>query len=324
MAVSILESLAEQAAASIPDNSGRELRAAPRVAVRLPVSAGPEGNARRSSIVDLSATGCAVAWAAEVDLGEVFEVSFQLPDADATDIQCVGLVRSFRKTEMGRVIGLEFHNLASEGRRAVAAHVRATLAGEAPSEARRHWAAAPDLGAAQMVPSEEKNRPVLRWAPGFLDLYCARRLGARVESFENIYDGHKATQHTIGTATPPQGGVDHFDITATYHGPAFQISDMKGVLHSKLLLAHTPIDEEHLDLRFAVMLEKSGPRTAEFAQFYVDNLRMGFHEDISIWEHKVFREKPFIVAGDGPIGRLRTWYRQFFKPGQTDAGTPQA
>ncbi len=172
MAVSILESLAEQAAASIPDNSGRELRAAPRVAVRLPVSAGPEGNARRSSIVDLSATGCAVAWAAEVDLGEVFEVSFQLPDADATDIQCVGLVRSFRKTEMGRVIGLEFHNLASEGRRAVAAHVRATLAGEAPSEARRHWAAAPDLGAAQMVPSEEKNRPVLRRAPGFLDLYC--------------------------------------------------------------------------------------------------------------------------------------------------------
>ena len=133
-----------------------------------------------------------------------------------------------------------------------------------------------------------------------------------VERFENHYEGHKATQHTVGTAEPPQGGVDHFDIVATYHGPAFQISDMKGVLHSRLLLAHTPIDDEHLDLRFAVMLERSGPRTEQFAQFYVDNLTLGFHEDISIWENKVFRAVPALVAEDGPIGRLRAWYAGFF------------
>jgi 3-ketosteroid 9alpha-monooxygenase subunit A len=134
-----------------------------------------------------------------------------------------------------------------------------------------------------------------------------------VDSFENHYDGHMATQHTIGTAEPPQGGKDSFDIVATYHGPAFQISDMKGVLHTRLFLAHTPIDEEHLDLRFAVMLELSGPKTDTFAQFYVDNLRMGFHEDIDIWEHKVFQARPLLVAGDGPIGRLRSWYGQFFR-----------
>lgn len=122
-----------------------------------------------------------------------------------------------------------------------------------------------------------------------------------------------ATQHTVGTAEPPQGGVDHFDITATYHGPAFQISDMKGYLHSKLLLAHTPIDEQHLDLRFAVMLEKKGPKTESFAKFYVDNLRLGFHEDIAIWEHKVYRDVPRLVDGDGPIGKLRRWYSQFYR-----------
>lgn len=137
-----------------------------------------------------------------------------------------------------------------------------------------------------------------------------------VETFENVYEAHMATQHTVGTAEPPQGGVDHFDITATYHGPAFQISDMKGYLHSKLLLAHTPIDEEHLDLRFAVMLEKKGPKTESFATFYVDNLRLGFHEDIAIWEHKVYREVPRLVDGDGPIGKLRRWYSQFYRPAE--------
>jgi 3-ketosteroid 9alpha-monooxygenase subunit A len=134
-----------------------------------------------------------------------------------------------------------------------------------------------------------------------------------VEKFENIYEGHKATQHTVGSAEPPQGGRDDFDIWATYHGPAFQISDMRGVLHSRLFLAHTPIDENSLDLRFAVMLKKSGPRTDEFAQFYVENLRLGFHEDIAIWENKVYRQTPRLVDGDGPIGKLRTWYKQFFR-----------
>lgn len=133
-----------------------------------------------------------------------------------------------------------------------------------------------------------------------------------VDVFENVYKDHMATQHTVGSAEPPQGGRDEFDITATYYGPAFQISDMRGVLHSQLLLAHTPIDEDHLDLRFAVMLKKSGPRTDEFAQFYVENLRLGFHEDIAIWENKVFRDRPQLVDGDGPIGRLRLWYKQFF------------
>lgn len=134
-----------------------------------------------------------------------------------------------------------------------------------------------------------------------------------VEHFENIYDEHKATQHTIGSATPLKGGTDHFDIVATYHGPAFQISDMKGVLHSRLLLAHTPVTENLLDLRFAVSLEKKGPRTEQFAKFYVENLTLGFHQDIAIWEHKVYRETPRLVDNDGPLGKLRSWYRQFYR-----------
>ena len=133
-----------------------------------------------------------------------------------------------------------------------------------------------------------------------------------VSVFENIYEDHKATQHTVGTATPPQGGRDHFDIVATYYGPAFQLSDMRGVLHARLLLAHTPIDEDTLDLRFATMLERSGPRTEQFAQFYVDNLRLGFHEDIAIWENKVYRERPVLLEVDGPIAEYRRWYRQFY------------
>ena len=133
-----------------------------------------------------------------------------------------------------------------------------------------------------------------------------------VVAFENEYVDHMATQRTEGIAVPPGGGKDHFKIEATYYGPAFQISHMQGVLDSVLLLAHTPIEPGLLDLRFAVSIRKAGSRTDTFAGFYVDNLTKGFHEDIDIWEHKVYREVPRLVDGDGPIGRLRNWYRQFY------------
>jgi len=89
---------------------------------------------------------------------------------------------------------------------------------------------------------------------------------------------------------------------------------MKGYLESRLLLAHTPVDEEYLDLRFGVSLKIVGDaeRTAGFAKQYIDNLRLGFHEDIALWENKRWRDRPTICEGDGPIGRLRTWYRQFY------------
>ena len=139
--------------------------------------------------------------------------------------------------------------------------------------------------------------------------------GTHVDRFDNVYEEHRATQLTSGTAYPRGGGEDRFELSATYHGPAFQITDMKGFLDSRLLLAHTPIDEDRLILRFGVMLRETGSAAKDeaFARGYVDNLTTGFHEDIQIWENKTWRDRPAICDGDGPIGRLRTWYRQFFE-----------
>ena len=72
-----------------------------------------------------------------------------------------------------------------------------------------------------------------------------------------------------------------------------------------------------LELRFAVSLRRAGPRTDEFAQMYVENLRRGFHEDIAIWENKKWRDRPQLSDADGPIGQLRRWYRRFYTPSRS-------
>jgi 3-ketosteroid 9alpha-monooxygenase subunit A len=141
-----------------------------------------------------------------------------------------------------------------------------------------------------------------------------------VDTFENEFIDHMAIQRTAGTAYPVGGGVDKFKLTATYYGPAFQISEMDGVLKSRLLNSHTPIDENTLHLRFGVSLKILGgdvEKTSGFALRYVDNLEKGFGEDIEIWEEKLYRETPILCKGDGPIVRLRNWYAQFYAPRRT-------
>lgn len=136
-----------------------------------------------------------------------------------------------------------------------------------------------------------------------------------LEHFENVFDAHKATQIARGVAYPQPGQRDAFEITATYFGPGYQVSWMQGVLNSVLVNAHTPIDAKRLHLRFGVMIRDTGDhrRNELFKAGYIDNLTNGFLEDVAIWEHKVYRKSPLLVRNDGPIGKVRRWYGQFYE-----------
>lgn len=140
--------------------------------------------------------------------------------------------------------------------------------------------------------------------------------GTMVDVFDNEFSDHIAIQRTAGVAYPRGGGTDTFSLTATYYGPAYMITEMDGVLPSKMLVAHTPIDENSLDLRFGVILPRvaDDDKMAEFVRAYADNLLVGFREDIEIWENKCYRARPKLVTEDGPLGRLRIWYQQFYTP----------
>ncbi len=137
-----------------------------------------------------------------------------------------------------------------------------------------------------------------------------------IESFENVFTAHMGIQRSSGVAYPRGGGEDRFALTATYFGPAYQVTEMESFLPNRLINAHTPIDEHSLHLRFGVMLKKmaSDEKMARYAQGYTDNLQKGFGEDVQIWENKAWRDRPMLCDGDGAIGALRKWYRQFYLP----------
>ncbi len=135
-----------------------------------------------------------------------------------------------------------------------------------------------------------------------------------IHDFSFEIDGHCSRQRVTGTARLPDGGVDNFSSTTTYHGPAYLLMKMDGALQNYMFIAHTPNDTSSLDLRMGVMLKIVGSRakTESYVGRYLSNLKAGFEDDIRIWETKVYRESPVLCDGDGPIAKLRRWYRQFY------------
>jgi phenylpropionate dioxygenase-like ring-hydroxylating dioxygenase large terminal subunit len=75
--------------------------------------------------------------------------------------------------------------------------------------------------------------------------------------------------------------------------------------------ATSPIDEEHVRQRWVFAYPKK--LGDELGQGIVDAFaQMGVYQDIPIWEHKRYLERPLLVKGDGPIGDFRRWAKQFY------------
>lgn len=136
-----------------------------------------------------------------------------------------------------------------------------------------------------------------------------------IEEFSFEVDGHTATQRVKGKAFF-EGGVDPFSSATTYHGPSYLLMRMDGLLQNYMLVTHTPTEENELDLWLAVRLKivGSAERTQGYVAAYLDNLKKGFEDDFRIWENKIYREPALLCDGDGPIGKLRKWYKQFYPP----------
>lgn len=139
----------------------------------------------------------------------------------------------------------------------------------------------------------------------------------RIDTFENEFVAERAIQRATGGGIPggPHTSAE-FDYRseATYFGPGYQITEMMHRIETRLLNAHTVIDETEIELRFGVMMKMTGnaEKIARIANAYVDDLHAGFLKDVAIWEHKRWRDTPMLVAEDGPIGALRQWYAQFY------------
>lgn len=110
------------------------------------------------------------------------------------------------------------------------------------------------------------------------------------------------------------------DLTFTRftYGPGVALLRVPGLM--SVLSATTPIDRRHVRLLWYFFIPHE---MAGFADEVIEGVvgPYGLGADQPIWRDKVFRERPLLVKGDGPILEFRRWYEQFYEgnPGRGPA-----
>ena len=118
------------------------------------------------------------------------------------------------------------------------------------------------------------------------------------------------------------------ELTIHVHGLGYSLVEVEVPSHglsSRLYVLPTPTDGEHIDLRLASCVRadrgllRMVPRRLlgwTIGRVVQRNYLADVRQDLPIWEHKAYVAPPRLAEGDGPVGRYRTWTRQFYaEPG---------
>ena len=146
--------------------------------------------------------------------------------------------------------------------------------------------------------------------------------------FKNVFEGHVATQFMESRGRPDVGsggqyaGEDNLlKSEASYFGPSYMINwlwnDFKGTtVESILVNCHYPVDQNSFLLQYGVMtkklpgLDRAAANT--IAGKFAKSFKIGFEQDVAIWQNKSRIDNPLLCEEDGPVYQLRRWYQQFY------------
>ncbi|NLY94706.1 MAG: aromatic ring-hydroxylating dioxygenase subunit alpha [Myxococcales bacterium] len=130
---------------------------------------------------------------------------------------------------------------------------------------------------------------------------------------EATVDGPVLRVYSDAGMETPRGKVDA-SIESISYGFGFALVRFRGIVETLIVESTTPIDADHVDVRFSFTVKKVGGAdiTRGVGKAFVAEVTRQLEEDIPIWENKIQHEHPLLCDGDGPIGVFRRWSRQFY------------
>jgi len=74
-----------------------------------------------------------------------------------------------------------------------------------------------------------------------------------------------------------------------------------------------PVDENFIVHRMTFLVSKKIPLLLRnlVSRFVIFSAEREFRRDVPIWENKIYKPRPVLCDADGPIGRFRSWSKQF-------------
>ena len=133
--------------------------------------------------------------------------------------------------------------------------------------------------------------------------------------------GFQASGAALGA---PVSSID-LEIRFALHGLGYLVIDShvrEAGVEGRIRICATPIDGDTVRVFFMSNIRRlpDVAFTQMVDQLFFEAARADFEQDLRIWRNKVYRARPVVVPGDGPITRYRKWASQFYEPRFASAG----
>jgi nitrite reductase/ring-hydroxylating ferredoxin subunit len=131
----------------------------------------------------------------------------------------------------------------------------------------------------------------------------------------NTRIGFSASGAALGA---PVSYID-LEIDFALHGLGYLVIDShvaEAGVDGRIRVCATPIDGMNVRVFFLSCVRRMPDPgfTAMVDQLFFEAALADFKQDLRIWQHKIYRPRPVVVAGDGPILAYREWASQFYQP----------
>lgn len=134
--------------------------------------------------------------------------------------------------------------------------------------------------------------------------------------FDNEFDGVVAIQRLTAGHRVLASSAASISYETWYTGPALLQSRLAGELPALMMIAHTPIDDGRVRMWHALMVQCADPAAADggvgTARAYQEASRQTLAQDVELWSFKRPIFQPLAIPADGPVGKVRQWYGQFY------------
>jgi nitrite reductase/ring-hydroxylating ferredoxin subunit len=141
------------------------------------------------------------------------------------------------------------------------------------------------------------------------------------ELSEVIYDDHrmivKTNQEFPSSKGPVPGTLNVYS-----WGMGCSIVEYNTLVKIMMMNVTTPLTTERTRKQFLVYYEnpENDPKVDRIANAFYKEVNRQMEQDIPIWNKKVYRPRPALTAGEGPITRFRAWAKRFYaNPVQDEA-----
>ncbi|WP_114953034.1 Rieske 2Fe-2S domain-containing protein [Sphingosinicella terrae] len=142
--------------------------------------------------------------------------------------------------------------------------------------------------------------------------------GSTVEYYENEFRAHVAVQRQGGGHRTLVTNNAMLETGTWYTGPGVLMSRVTGLFEAMMFIAHTPVDDGVVKAWHALLVKSPSDSPTEedvaAARAYQETSRLAFAQDFDIWTNKAPCFNVLQLPTDGPFGKARIWYSQFYRP----------